>query len=72
MTEVRKEKRWVIVRLRISKGDVCGETDIETWDDEEKARNALESYRCKVSPAWPDWDDYDISVRDAAETEPTS
>ncbi len=66
----QKKKQWVIVRLHISKGDVCSETDIETWDDEEKARSALEGFKRNVSPCWPDWDDYDISVRETDENQP--
>ena len=60
-------KQWVIVKQRISKGDLIFETDVEIWDEEEKAKNALEFFRRDVSPCWPDWDDYAISVREIPE-----
>ncbi len=58
------KKQWVIVKLRISKGDVYDEVDIETFSDEIEAKQALEKYKNSVSPCWPDFDDYTISVRE--------
>ncbi|MDD3149005.1 MAG: hypothetical protein PHD82_17060 [Candidatus Riflebacteria bacterium] len=57
MTEEVK-KQWVLLKQRISKGDLMFEEEIQVFDCEKEAHERLEGYRQRVSPAWPDFDDY--------------
>jgi len=51
-------RQWALIKLRLSKGDVCFEETIKVFDDETDARAALAEYQKSASGGYPDWDEY--------------
>lgn len=56
-------KQWVLFKQRISKGDLAFENELAVFTNEQEAKQQLEAYRQKVSPTWPDFDDYCLRER---------
>lgn len=56
-------KQWVLVKHRISKGDLAFEDELAVFDNEQAAKQQLEMHRQQVSATWPDYDDYCIIER---------
>lgn len=56
-------KQWILVKQRISKGDLAFEDELAVFDNEQEAKQQLETHRQQVSATWPDFDDYCLKER---------